>query len=126
MDDLDEGKRIALALQDYIARFNSLISASPLHPDQAGLKAKASALKECIRSENKRLGASKYAPKSQIEQNFLIPAVRQANGEFSKHPITNPSSAKWTRGLDAVRGELVYHLGRLTQKFPEVASEQAR
>jgi hypothetical protein len=126
MDDFDEAHRIALILHGYIARFNNLISASPPHLDEVDLKAQASALKEDIRAEHKRLGASKYRPESPIEQAFLIPAIRQANGEFSKYPITSPSSGKWAHGLDAARGELVYHMGRLTQKFPGVASAQAR
>jgi len=126
MDEFDEAHRVASILQGYIARFNSLISASPPHLDEVGLKAQASDLKQDIRAEHKRLSASKYAPQSTIEQVYLIPAIRQANGEFSKYPITSPTSAKWNLGLGAVRDEMVYRMGMLIQKYPEAASKQAR
>ena len=126
MNDFIEAQRIALILQNYIARFGDLISSSSSHLSEPELKAAASALKYEIRDENKRLGSSKYEPQSPIEQAFLIPAVRQANGEFSKYPITSPKSSKWSLGLGASRGEMVYRLEMLLQKYPEAASERAR
>lgn len=124
MEHLEEVRRVTAVLKMYIDRFDGILSPRPIHTGEVALKAEASALKQELRTEHRRMSANKFEPRSPIERAYLVVAIRQANGEFSKHPIVSPMSSSWGAGLRAVKGELSYHLGRLVAAYPEVVPPQ--
>lgn len=118
--ELAEARRVLSALQSFIDRIEQLVSEAHRH-DEVQLKADMAKLKSDIKTANKHgtIDGSRD-PASEVERMFYSKAIQDASSNFNLRVDVSPSNPKWTLGLNAVRGEISYHLDRLRKAYPEV------